>query len=291
MTLASVVSAIAVVFLHVNNCFWQFSTGRYWFTANIIESVFYFAVPIFFMISGAMLIDFNKRYGLKKYFNKRITKTVIPYIVWSFIGLAFQIYVIQTIALNDVSLTAQEKYDLLFGSIRPYFGKVGFSPINGVVTGTVHSFKPKKAYYFSLVLSLISSKDFINYTVSVSKGTKMPSVKWDDFVDYEIFIPEDLDYIRKFDNLVFPFIKKIDYNIHEIQKLKKLRDTLLPKLMSGEIDVSKVNCDLKLIIKKIILKFINLFIGGFKYENKNNIKNSKSNETFFKPRTIFKINK
>ena len=184
-----------------------------------------------------------------------------------------------------------EKYDLLFGSIRPYFGKVGFSPINGVVTGTVHSFKPKKAYYFSLVLSLISSKDFINYTVSVSKGTKMPSVKWDDFVDYEIFIPEDLDYIRKFDNLVFPFIKKIDYNIHEIQKLKKLRDTLLPKLMSGEIDVSKVNCDLKLIIKKIILKFINLFIGGFKYENKNNIKNSKSNETFFKPRTIFKINK
>ncbi len=137
-----------------------------------------------------------------------------------------------------------EKYDLLFGSIRPYFGKVGFSPINGVVTGTVHSFKPKKAYYFSLVLSLISSKDFINYTVSVSKGTKMPSVKWDDFVDYEIFIPEDLDYIRKFDNLVFPFIKKIDYNIHEIQKLKKLRDTLLPKLMSGEIDVSKVNCDL-----------------------------------------------
>ena len=137
-----------------------------------------------------------------------------------------------------------EKYDLLFGSIRPYFGKVGFSPINGVVTGTVHSFKPKKAYYFSLVLSLISSKDFINYTVSVSKGTKMPSVKWDDFVDYEIFIPEDLDYIRKFANLVFPFIKKIDYNIHEIQKLKKLRDTLLPKLMSGEIDVSKVNCDL-----------------------------------------------
>lgn len=42
ITLASVVSAIAVVFLHVNHCFWQFGTGRYWFTANIIESVFLF---------------------------------------------------------------------------------------------------------------------------------------------------------------------------------------------------------------------------------------------------------
>ena len=60
------------------------------------------------------------------------------------------------------------KYDLLFGSIRPYFGKVGFSPINGVVTGTVHSFKPIDDIYYSLVLSLISSKTFINYTVSVS---------------------------------------------------------------------------------------------------------------------------
>ena len=53
------------------------------------------------------------------------------------------------------------KYDLLFGSIRPYFGKVGFSPINGVVTGTVHSFKPIDDIYYSLVLSLISSKTFI----------------------------------------------------------------------------------------------------------------------------------
>ena len=30
----------------------------------------------------------------------------------------------------------------------------------------------------------------------------------------------------------------------EISKLTKLRDTLLPKLMSGEIDVSKINCDI-----------------------------------------------
>ena len=137
------------------------------------------------------------------------------------------------------------KYDLLFGSIRPYFGKVGFSPINGVVTGTVHSFKPIDNNYYSLILSLISSKTFINYTVSVSKGTKMPSVKWDDFIDYEFAIPEDTDKIKKYNLLVLPLIHKIEKNILEIQRLTNLRDTLLPKLMSGEIDVSKINCDLK----------------------------------------------
>ena len=40
--------------------------------------------------------------------------------------------------------------------------------------------------------------------------------------------------------------KKIYYNNLEIKKLQRLRDTLLPKLMSGEIDVSKINCDLEL---------------------------------------------
>ena len=136
------------------------------------------------------------------------------------------------------------KYDLLFGSIRPYFGKVGFSPINGVVTGTVHSFKPIDDIYYSLVLSLISSKTFINYTVSVSKGTKMPSVKWDDFINYEFAIPDDLSKIGEYNKILLPLIHKIEKNILEIQRLTKLRDTLLPKLMSGEIDVSKINCDL-----------------------------------------------
>ncbi|MBR2558518.1 MAG: hypothetical protein IKE95_09180, partial [Methanobrevibacter sp.] len=40
-------------------------------------------------------------------------------------------------------------------------------------------------------------------------------------------------------------IEKIkENNLLEIEKLTKLRDTLLPKLMSGEIDVSKINCDM-----------------------------------------------
>ena len=93
ISLASVFSAIAVIYIHTNGIFWGFSTGRVWFTANIIECIFYFAVPIFFMIFGAMLIDFNKRYDLKTYFSKRITKTVIPFIAWSFIGLALKLYI------------------------------------------------------------------------------------------------------------------------------------------------------------------------------------------------------
>ena len=91
-----VISTIAVVFLHVNEVFWEYSDDIYWIFANIIENVFYFAAPIFFMITGAMLIDYRKRYGTKEYFKKRIIKTVIPFVFWSIIAVFFDIYVKNT---------------------------------------------------------------------------------------------------------------------------------------------------------------------------------------------------
>ncbi len=87
ITVLSVLASLAVVFLHANSCFWAFDTGSRWISANIIESLFYFAVPIFFMISGATLIDYRARYDTKTYVKKRVFKTLIPYLVWSFIWL------------------------------------------------------------------------------------------------------------------------------------------------------------------------------------------------------------
>lgn len=83
----SVISALAVTFLHANNCFWTFSRERYWITANIIESVCFFAVPLFFMMSGITLLDYRKKYSTKAFIRKRIKKVVIPYLFWSILGI------------------------------------------------------------------------------------------------------------------------------------------------------------------------------------------------------------
>ena len=103
ITVLSVISAISVIILHTNGCFWEFSTERYWISANIIESVFYFAVPIFFMITGATLLDYNLKYSEREYSKKRIIKTVIPFLVWSIIGLIFSIIVTKSIKVEDLS--------------------------------------------------------------------------------------------------------------------------------------------------------------------------------------------
>lgn len=105
------------------------------------------------------------------------------------------------------------------------------------------------------------------------------------------FVLSDKKTMDDFGKIGNPIISIILTNLKEIEYLTNLRDTLLPKLMSGEIDVSKINCDLKIIIRKIYIKSSKLFLWRYLSENQNYIKNTKSNETLLKSRTIYKINK
>ena len=137
----------------------------------------------------------------------------------------------------DSNIYKMKEMDILFGSIRPYFGKAGFSPIRGVVTGTIFSYLPKDKDYYSYILFLTTSKEFIEFTVRYSKGTKMPIIGWKDFISYKIALPKDEKIISQFNFTMLGLINKILKNIQETHNLSKIRDSLLPKLMSGKIRV------------------------------------------------------
>lgn len=115
LTFISVVSAFSVLTLHTNGCFWTFNaTAPYWKSANIIECVFYFAVPLFFMLSGITLMDFYERYSLRNYFIKRFQKTFIPFLFWSLIGF---IWKFSTNRLNLHEYTSKDLPYILYQGI------------------------------------------------------------------------------------------------------------------------------------------------------------------------------
>ncbi|MDO4978970.1 MAG: acyltransferase family protein [Candidatus Saccharibacteria bacterium] len=89
ITVLTVLSAFAVVMLHANGAFWTYKKGTDWAIENIIECIFYFAVPVFCMASGAKLLDFSKRYKTSEFFKKRIGKVLIPFVVWSLVGALY----------------------------------------------------------------------------------------------------------------------------------------------------------------------------------------------------------
>lgn len=71
-----------------------------------------------------------------------------------------------------------------------------------------------------------------------SGGTATLNVNTSTFSNIEIVIPKEYK-LKEFNKLVSPIFEKILSNVSQIQTLKKTRDTLLPKLMSGKIRVNK----------------------------------------------------
>ena len=74
-----------------------------------------------------------------------------------------------------------------------------------------------------------------------AQGSKaaIPGINRQDIENILIFSPEN-KHVKKFGTFVEPLFTKILYNYKESQKLAAIRDTLLPKLMSGELKVNEV---------------------------------------------------
>ena len=70
-------------------------------------------------------------------------------------------------------------------------------------------------------------------------GSAQPHIYPQHIADMSI-IDLKIDDICKYTSIVTPYFEMVGYNKNEIQRLSALRDTLLPKLMNGEIDVSVV---------------------------------------------------
>ena len=154
ITLLSVISAVAVVFLHTNRCFWDFkSDADYWFSANIIECLFYFAVPIFFMISGATLIDYRERYSTKEYFIKRIKKTVIPFIVWSIVILIYDIFIEKTVNTGDLNFRYIVGKFLYPGGVYWFFAPLFMIYLIIPILAYIPKEKRNKIFFYGAVLS------------------------------------------------------------------------------------------------------------------------------------------
>lgn len=73
----------------------------------------------------------------------------------------------------------------------------------------------------------------------IKGGSAQPKFNKTDFKNLPIFLPPD-DLLEQFHQIVKPMFELIDENNTENQALTRTRDTILPRLMSGELDVSDI---------------------------------------------------
>ena len=137
------------------------------------------------------------------------------------------------VASNKLEFT---RGDILFGKLRPYFHKVGVAPLDGVCSTDIVIISPADPDWYGFVVGHVSSSAFVDYTNAGSIGTKMPRTKWSDMARYGIALPNQA-LAKEFTQRIEPWIEHVVAAIHESSTLAALRDTLLPRLVSGEVRV------------------------------------------------------
>lgn len=105
--LLNIFACFAVVALHVNGAVHTFAKTRNWVSCMFIEALFYFAVPVFFMLTGATLMNYRKRYDTGAFFKKRIFKTFVPFMIWSIIGICWSIFYTKGMKISDINTPAK----------------------------------------------------------------------------------------------------------------------------------------------------------------------------------------
>ncbi len=140
------------------------------------------------------------------------------------------------------SKLAFKKGEILFGKIRPYFHKVGVAPLDGVCSSDTIVIKSKAENYFGIVLACVSSEAFVNHASQTSHGTKMPRANWSVLVKYPVVMPP-APLLARFNKQMQSTVDLIQNLIFKNRNLRRSRDLLLPKLISGEVDVSKLEIE------------------------------------------------
>jgi type I restriction enzyme S subunit len=127
--------------------------------------------------------------------------------------------------------------DILFGKIRPYFHKVVLCPLGGVTSSDAIVLRAYSANHLALAALCASSDAFVDHATQTSNGTKMPRADWKVLKSYPVALPDET-LLARFNGLVLPLFATLKLLNRKNANLRAQRDMLLPKLISGEIDVS-----------------------------------------------------
>ena len=92
----------------------------------------------------------------------------------------------------------------------------------------------------TFIYYLLKSRLFESFIAARTEGSVIPHLYQKDFMEFEFPLPTS-DKMAEFEELAEPMFSRIVNNLNENKKLAALRDSLLPKLMSGELDVSDLD--------------------------------------------------
>lgn len=159
----NVISCVGVVWLHVNGAVWTFSASKTWVVSWLLETLLYWPVPIFFMLTGITLLDYRKRYDTKTFVRKRVVKTFVPFLFWSVVSIFWAIHISGYLP-PDTKISAVSVADMIInckGLTIYWFFPALFSVYLSIpVLSLFEEEKKRQAYTYILVYGLLTTSLF-----------------------------------------------------------------------------------------------------------------------------------
>lgn len=136
------------------------------------------------------------------------------------------------------SLVLFEEDDVLFGAMRAYFHKVCIAPFPGVTRTTCFVLRPRKPKFSAFGTMTAFAEPTVDYAAKHAQGATIPYAVWDgSLARMPVLLPPD-DLLRQFQISVAPMLAWVKGALARLNNLRETRDLLLPRLISGELDVS-----------------------------------------------------
>ena len=135
------------------------------------------------------------------------------------------------------TVAAYKSGDILVSNIRPYFKKIWLAEGSGGRSNDVLGFESVSANTESYLMNVLYQDTFFEYMTRTSKGAKMPRGDKTAIMNWEMAVPP-VELREAFSAIVDKFYQLIPQNRAQNATLESLRDTLLPKLLSGELSLT-----------------------------------------------------
>jgi|SRR5690554_528325 len=133
-----------------------------------------------------------------------------------------------------------EEGDILLAMSGNTTGKIGITPPNDgnlFLNQRVGKFFIKHKKYKSFIYNFLMSGNYEERILSMGYGSAQPNINPSQIENIELIIPSE-SILNKFITISESFFIKVLENKKELQTLTNLRDTLLPKLMNGELSIN-----------------------------------------------------
>lgn len=142
------------------------------------------------------------------------------------------------------SLIAFKKRDIIFGAMRPYFHKVVIAPFDGTTRSTCLVLRPIEEHTYSWAVLTLFEDNTVEYANKYSRGATIPYTVWDASLSEMPCVHPPDELMERFNEIVSPLLESIRLSYFRQLNLRRTRDLLLPRLISGELDVSDLDIDI-----------------------------------------------